>query len=74
MSRKPTKNDLQLIEAVLETMGRDLAEIVEQYGLGACMVRAFDNGVHIQIVGKAHEMTLWGSTAPSELLSIRKNV
>lgn len=26
MSRKPTKNDLQLMEAILETMGRDLAE------------------------------------------------
>ena len=70
--RRLSEKDMRLIEAILKTMAEDLAEVVEQYGLGACMVRAFDNGHGIAIVGKAHERTIWGATAPSELISIRK--
>ena len=68
------EQDLQLISAVLETMAEDLAEVVEQYGLGACMVLAFAQGERIQVVAKAHKKSFDGMMAPSELISIRKNV
>lgn len=68
-----SKKDTELVEAVLQTMAEDLAELVEVYGLGACMVRAIqqDKG-RVLMVAKAHGRQLGGLSAPQEFISIRK--
>lgn len=73
-TKRPSKKDLKLVEAVLESMGEDLAEVVEQYGLGSCMVRAFRDCNGVTVVAKAHELTLWSGSAPSELVSVRRRI
>lgn len=66
-----SQNDAALVEAVLRQMAEDLAELVEVYGLGACMVRAIQKDGKLLMVGKAHARQVSGITAPEELVGVR---
>lgn len=67
-----SKKDTELVEAVLQTMAEDLAELLEVYGLGACMVRAIRHEGKVLMVAKAHARQGSGLSAPEEFVSIRK--
>ena len=66
-----TKNDKELVKAVLESMAEDLEEVVERYGLGACVVRVIDSGNRIVLTGRAHEMQNHGVSEPTEVVGFR---
>lgn len=70
----PSKRDLTQIEAVLESMTEDLAELVSTYGLGACVVRVISEGNGLLLTAKAHGMHRGGYSSPEELVSVRKRV
>lgn len=69
---KLSDKDKALVDAVLQTMAEDLAEIAEVYGLGACMVRVLWNDGRLILTAKAHSRQVHGLTAPDELSSFRE--
>ena len=70
-----SERDAKQVEAALESMAEDLAELVGVYGLGSAVVRVLDEGkCGALLTARAHSRPRGGTLSPEELVSVRKRV